>query len=88
MFVRGELVRPQAIRETALLTVEGEYDDISGSGQTEAAHALCLNIPASRRSHFLAPGVGHYGIFSGRRWREMIYPRVRDFIQRNSGSEP
>jgi poly(3-hydroxybutyrate) depolymerase len=88
MFVRGELVRPQAIRETGLLTVEGEYDDISGNGQTEAAHALCLNIPAGRRSHFLAAGVGHYGIFSGRRWREMIYPRVRDFIDRNSGSEP
>jgi len=84
MFVRGELVRPQAIRETALLTVEGELDDISGNGQTEAAHALCLNIPRERRSHFLAPGVGHYGIFSGRRWREMIYPRVRDFIRRSS----
>jgi poly(3-hydroxybutyrate) depolymerase len=64
MFVRGELVRPQAIRDTALLTVEGELDDISGNGQTEAAHALCLNIPRERRSHFMAPGVGHYGIFS------------------------
>jgi len=84
MFVRGELVRPQAIRETALLTVEGELDDISGNGQTEAAHALCLNIPRERRSHFMAPGVGHYGIFSGRRWREMIYPRVRDFIRAQS----
>jgi poly(3-hydroxybutyrate) depolymerase len=84
MFVRGELVRPQAIRETALLTVEGELDDISGNGQTEAAHALCLNIPRERRSHFLAPGVGHYGIFSGRRWREVIYPRLREFIQKHS----
>jgi len=84
MFVRGELVRPQAIREAALLTVEGELDDISGNGQTEAAHALCLNIPRERRSHFMAPGVGHYGIFSGRRWREMIYPRVRDFIRAQS----
>jgi poly(3-hydroxybutyrate) depolymerase len=84
MFVRGELVRPQAIRDTALLTVEGELDDISGNGQTEAAHALCLNIPRERRSHFMAPGVGHYGIFSGRRWREMIYPRVRDFISAQS----
>jgi poly(3-hydroxybutyrate) depolymerase len=81
MFVRQELVRPQAIRDTALLTVEGELDDISGNGQTEAAHALCLNIPRARRSHFLAPRVGHYGIFSGRRWRETIYPRVRDFIR-------
>jgi poly(3-hydroxybutyrate) depolymerase len=84
MFVRGELVRPQAIRDTALFTVEGELDDISGNGQTEAAHALCLNLPRERRSHFMAPGVGHYGIFSGRRWREMIYPRVRDFISASS----
>jgi poly(3-hydroxybutyrate) depolymerase len=84
MFVREELVRPQAIRETALLTVEGELDDISGNGQTEAAHSLCLNIPRDRREHLLAPGVGHYGIFSGRRWRELIYPRVRDFIRKNS----
>ena len=77
-------VRPQAIRDTALLTIEGELDDISGNGQTEAAHLLCLNIPAGRREHFLAPGVGHYGIFSGRRWRETIYPRVRDFIKKHS----
>ena len=81
MFVGDELVRPQAIRSTALLTIEGELDDISGNGQTEAAHALCLNIPRERRAHFLAPGVGHYGIFSGRRWREMVFPQVRDFIQ-------
>jgi poly(3-hydroxybutyrate) depolymerase len=81
MFVREELVRPQAIRQTALLTIEGERDDISGNGQTEAAHALCLNIPRERRAHFVAPGVGHYGIFSGRRWREIVYPRVREFIR-------
>ena len=80
MFMRDELVRPQAIREPALLTIEGELDDISGNGQTEAAHQLCLNIPRERRMHYVAPGVGHYGIFSGRRWREMIFPRVRDFI--------
>jgi poly(3-hydroxybutyrate) depolymerase len=80
MYVRGELVRPQAIRAPALLTIEGELDDISGNGQTEAAHALCLNIPRARREHFVARGVGHYGIFSGRRWREMVFPRVRDFI--------
>jgi poly(3-hydroxybutyrate) depolymerase len=84
MYVRQELVRPQAVRAPALLTIEGELDDISGNGQTEAAHALCLNIPRERRSHFVAPGVGHYGIFSGRRWREMIFPRVRDFISRYS----
>ena len=81
MFVRERLVRPQTIRDTALLTIEGELDDISGNGQTEAAHLLCLNIARERRQHYLAPRVGHYGIFSGRRWREMIYPRVRDFIR-------
>src|SRR5712664_4189753 len=80
MFVRDELVRPNAIREPALLTIEGELDDISGNGQTEAAHALCLNIPRERRAHFVAPRVGHYGIFSGRRWREVVFPHVRDFI--------
>ena len=84
MYVRDELVRPQAIRETALLTIEGELDDISGNGQTEAAHLLCLNIPKERREHFLAPNVGHYGIFSGRRWRELIYPRVAAFIRLHS----
>jgi poly(3-hydroxybutyrate) depolymerase len=81
--VRGALVRPQAIRESALLTIEGELDDISGNGQTEAAHALCTGIPAKRREHYLVPRVGHYGIFSGRRWRETIYPRIRDFIRRH-----
>ena len=81
MFVRERLVRPQTIRDTALLTIEGELDDISGNGQTEAAHLLCLNIDKGRREHYLAPRVGHYGIFSGRRWREMIYPRVREFIK-------
>lgn len=82
--VRGRLVRPQAISATALLTIEGELDDISGNGQTEAAHLLCTGIPAKRRSHYLVPGVGHYGIFSGRRWRETIYPRIRDFIRRHA----
>jgi poly(3-hydroxybutyrate) depolymerase len=86
MRVRDELVRPQAIREAALLTIEGELDDISGNGQTEAAHALCLNIPRERRAHFVAPGVGHYGIFSGRRWREVVFPEVREFIARHAQS--
>ena len=81
--VRDELVRPQTIHETALLTIEGELDDISGNGQTEAAHGLCTGIPAKRREHYLVPGVGHYGIFSGRRWREAICPRIRDFIRRH-----
>jgi poly(3-hydroxybutyrate) depolymerase len=83
MHVHDELVRPQAIRDTALLTIEGELDDISGNGQTEAAHLLCLNIPKERREHFLAPGVGHYGIFSGRKWREMIFPKVSAFIKKH-----
>ena len=82
MFVRERLVRPQAISKTALLTIEGELDDISGNGQTEAAHALCTSIPAKMREHYLAPDVGHYGIFSGRRFREMLYPRIRAFIRR------
>jgi poly(3-hydroxybutyrate) depolymerase len=78
--IKGELVRPQDITTTALLTVEGELDDISGAGQTEAAHGLCSGIPADRRQHYLVEGAGHYGIFSGRRWREMAYPEVRKFI--------
>jgi poly(3-hydroxybutyrate) depolymerase len=81
LFIRERLVRPQQIRDTALLTIEGEFDDISGNGQTEASHLLCLNISKERREHFLAPKVGHYGIFSGRRWRTLIYPKVRDFIR-------
>ena len=81
--VAGQRVQPQDIRTTALLTIEGELDDISGLGQTEAAHALCTGIPASRRQHLTARGAGHYGIFSGRRWREKIYPVVRDFIRRH-----
>jgi poly(3-hydroxybutyrate) depolymerase len=83
MFIREQLVRPQAIRATALLTIEGEFDDISGNGQTEAAHLLCLSIPAERREHYLAAKAGHYGIFAGRRWRETICPKVRDFIRKH-----
>ena len=75
-----ERVRPQDIKNTALMTVEGELDDISGSGQTRAAHELCSNIPKSQRHHLEAEGAGHYGIFSGRRWREVVYPQVRAFI--------
>jgi poly(3-hydroxybutyrate) depolymerase len=84
MFIREELVRPQAIRETALLSIEGELDDISGNGQTEAAQLLCFNIPSEKREHYVAPGAGHYGIFSGRRWRETICPKVRDFIRKHA----
>jgi poly(3-hydroxybutyrate) depolymerase len=78
--VEGEPVRPQDIRDTALLTIEGELDDISGSGQTRAAHDLCTGIPPAHQQHFTAEGSGHYGIFSGRRWRTLVYPRIREFI--------
>ena len=78
--VKGEPVRPQDIKTTALLTIEGELDDISGAGQTRAAHGLCTGIPKDRQFHYDVVGAGHYGIFSGRRWREKVYPRVRDFI--------
>ena len=77
---KTERVRPQDIQHTALLTIEGELDDISGHGQTEAAHGLCSSIPKNQRLHLEVPGAGHYGIFSGSKWRNQIYPQVRDFI--------
>ena len=76
-----ERVRPQDIHATSLLTVEGELDDISGSGQTEAAHSLCKGIVRKEHHHLEVEGAGHYGIFSGRRWREVVYPHVRNFIK-------
>jgi poly(3-hydroxybutyrate) depolymerase len=79
---RGRKIDPSFI-ETALMTVEGELDDISGVGQTKAAHALTPNIPGARHVHWEQPRVGHYGIFNGRKWREQIMPRVRDFIRDN-----
>ena len=84
--VHGELVKPQDIETTALLTIEGELDDISGAGQTKAAHDLCTGIPKSRQFHYDAIGAGHYGIFSGRRWRDEVYPTVRDFIARHEAA--
>ena len=80
--VEGEFVRPQDIETSALLTIEGELDDISGAGQTHAAHDLCTKIPPGRQFHYDVVGAGHYGIFSGRRWRDIVYPKVRDFIAR------
>lgn len=80
MDVAGERVNPAAIKRTALFTIEGELDDISGSGQTQAAHTLCSGIPAARHQHYTTPEVGHYGIFSGRKYRELIYPKIREFI--------
>ena len=80
--VRGQRVRPQDITSTALMTIEGEHDDISGRGQTAAAQALCSGLARSKKHAFLAEGVGHYGLCSGRRWRTIVYPRLRDFIRR------
>jgi polyhydroxyalkanoate depolymerase len=82
---RGQPVEPRAITKTALLTVEGERDDICGAGQTLAAHDLCTGIKPAQRLHHLQPGVGHYGVFSGTRWERQIYPVVRSFIQANDG---
>ena len=84
---RGERVDPTAIRRTALLTVEGEQDDICSPGQNRAAHDLCTNIPAHMRAEHLQPGVGHYGVFSGSRWEAEIYPVVRNFITMHSTAE-
>jgi poly(3-hydroxybutyrate) depolymerase len=82
--VGGQLVRPQDIKTVALFTVEGELDDISGAGQTQAAHELCSGIPENMRFDFVAPKAGHYGIFSGRRWRETICPRIGEFIRKHA----
>ena len=78
--VHGQLVRPQDITSTALLTVEGELDDISGAGQTRAAHELCSGVDPAHQYHYDVEGAGHYGIFAGRRWREQVYPEVLAFI--------
>lgn len=81
MIHRGRRVDPGKIARTALLTIEGENDDISGIGQTQAAHDLCVNIPEHMRRDYIQPGVGHYGVFSGRRFRTEIYPRMREFMR-------
>jgi polyhydroxyalkanoate depolymerase len=80
---RGRLVEPRAIRRTALLTVEGEKDDICAVGQTLAAHDLCSTIRPYRKRHYVQTGVGHYGVFNGRRWTNEIYPLLRNFILAN-----
>ena len=80
---QGRKIDPGAIHRTALLTVEGERDDICALGQTLAAQDLCSGIRASRKRHHVQPGVGHYGVFSGRRWANEIYPVVRDFAYIN-----
>jgi poly(3-hydroxybutyrate) depolymerase len=80
---RGRPVEPRAIEKTALMTIEGEKDDICAVGQTFAAHELCTGVPKARQVHHLQPHVGHYGVFNGRRWRTEIYPKLRDFIRAN-----
>jgi poly(3-hydroxybutyrate) depolymerase len=79
--VADELVKPQDIKKTALLTIEGELDDISGSGQTRAAHALCTGIAKDNKDHYEVAGAGHYGIFAGSRWRDKVYPKIKSFIR-------
>ena len=78
---RDRLVEPQAIGRTALLTIEGENDDICAVGQTGAAHALLSGLADAKKERHVQPKVGHYGVFNGRRWRGEIYPKVRDFIR-------
>jgi len=85
MMHRGEPVDPSAVRNVALLTVEGENDDISGVGQTQASHDLCSGIPASMRGHHLQPRVGHYGVFNGSRFRADIVPRIVAFMAEHGG---
>lgn len=80
MTVKDRLVRPETITDVALLTVEGEKDDISGIGQTQAAHTLCSNLPEALRLDHIQPGVGHYGVFNGRRFREEIAPKMKAFM--------
>jgi poly(3-hydroxybutyrate) depolymerase len=82
MMHRGRRVRPETITDIGLLTVEGENDDISGIGQTQAAHGLCTGLPEALKEDYVQPGVGHYGVFNGARFRAEIYPRVRAFIRR------
>lgn len=79
--IDGRIVDPAAISKPALFTIEGELDDISGPGQTRAALDMCSNIPAARKQHYTAKGAGHYGIFSGRRWRQTICPKIAEFIR-------
>jgi poly(3-hydroxybutyrate) depolymerase len=87
---RGAPIDPRAIRKAALFTIEGEHDDISGVGQTAAAHDLCVNVPPARKAHYLQPGVGHYGVFNGSRFRAEVAPRIADFIltHNNARAQP
>jgi poly(3-hydroxybutyrate) depolymerase len=81
---RNNLVDPSRITQTALMTIEGERDDISGVGQTEAAHSLCSNLAAEKKLHHLQAGVGHYGVFNGSRFRKEIVPKIVSFVNANA----
>lgn len=84
MLYRGErLVKPEAITDIALMTVEGEKDDITGRGQTQAAHDLCTKLPKAKHQHYEQAEVGHYGVFNGSRWRKFIQPKVAEFMAAN-----
>ena len=83
---RSHRIDPAQIKRVALMTVEGEHDDISAVGQTEAAHTLCTKIPADNKAHYLQPGVGHYGVFNGSRFRAEIAPRIADFVLSHNGA--
>jgi poly(3-hydroxybutyrate) depolymerase len=85
---RGKLVDPSKITRVALMTVEGENDDISGLGQTEATHDLCTAIPDHRRVHYVQKGVGHYGVFNGSRFKSEIVPRINDFMASAANIKP
>jgi poly(3-hydroxybutyrate) depolymerase len=78
---RGRKVDTRAISDIALMTIEGAHDDISGVGQTQAAHGLCPNIPDSMKALYVHPDVGHYGVFNGSKFRRDIYPRIREFVR-------
>jgi poly(3-hydroxybutyrate) depolymerase len=82
---QGRTINPAAIRRTALLTVEGERDDICSVGQTVAAQDMCKSIRPYMKTHHVQVGVGHYGVFSGRKWNQQIYPRVREVIHASMG---
>jgi poly(3-hydroxybutyrate) depolymerase len=82
---RGRTVKPAAIKRTALMTVEGERDDICSVGQTVAALDLCTSLRPTLKTHHIQTGVGHYGVFSGRKWNQQIYPRVREMIHAHQG---
>lgn len=85
---KAELVKPGDIKTTAVMTVEGELDDISGSGQTRAALDMCSGVDNAKKKHYEVKGAGHYGIFAGRRWREMVYPAVKAFILEANKAKP